>query len=715
MPREVEIKLVLNADKYTEGIRNAIKENKKLDETVQKGSKQRLGLIEAEARRVDILTEKRKKARSIEEIKLYNRLLEDAKTRLQGLESASDSIGKKTSSSFLASMKALVGLTTAMTAFKKVMESTKSTSELLKREISAVKGVIDELARSIASGNFEQLGKRLSNAARSAREYTDRMEDLENLTRSLQMREAERAVQLEKLRILWRNESLDYVKRKEAAEEYIRIVKEGEEDALKVARERYDAIIKRAMVASRLTKEEIEQKLREGVVSEQAVEDARAYLALLAEMDKEKNKYKTEVSPEGVIYKVFVGGDPEKIDELQKKIDAVPQSVKNMSKELKGWDLVTDEMRQSITDAYVQIMDIQAKAISSTIRANNLIGKELFSIPKLLGTDFMGLPEEELEYFIKRLFEIRQEVIKFNEDLMKDATDILIKSGDNAKKYNEVILKENKINDNQLRDERLKALKESLREISDVVSQIINKELELAQREREIYDQRILEAQNALDAEISLYQAGYASNVAAKQKEIEELKKLREQALRDEEAAMKRQMAMEKIQQGVNIFTSATQLLKSYTKLGPLGLPLAAAAIALMFTLLTSVKKRSSETIKLAEGGHGEIKGRTHSQGGEPFLSHVEVEAGERWGVLNRAANRRYGRIFDRMVDAFNRHEIESIDPVNNILVENTGPNKRLDEVNKNLKSIKGKENILNLSDRIIIQKGCTTKVIKKR
>ena len=60
-------------------------------------------------------------------------------------------------------------------------------------------------------------------------------------------------------------------------------------------------------------------------------------------------------------------------------------------------------------------------------------------------------------------------------------------------------------------------------ETTQVISDIIDRTVQGAQRNRELLDTRIAETQRSLELETELYKAGYASNVAAKQKELAEL------------------------------------------------------------------------------------------------------------------------------------------------------------------------------------------------
>jgi len=107
-----------------------------------------------------------------------------------------------------------------------------------------------------------------------------------------------------------------------------------------------------------------------------------------------------------------------------------------------------------------------------------------------------------------------------------------------------------------------------------------------------------------------------------------------------------------------------------------------------MFGAFAAAKTQASSATKLAEGGSGSdtgvVTGKRHSQGGERFTDHIEVEGGEAWGVLSRPATQKYGEVFHEMVSSFNKDKMPSFVPISNsIMVENNGPNTRLDKVIK--------------------------------
>lgn len=233
---------------------------------------------------------------------------------------------------------------------------------------------------------------------------------------------------------------------------------------------------------------------------------------------------------------------------------------------------------------------------------------------------------------------------------------------------------------------KIEAIKEVTNALTDAMDEIYSRRLENAERTREILDRQISETQRSLELEAQLYEDGYANNVDAKRKELEELQKQRQQALVEEQKAIKQQQAIERISQAINIASSASNILKQFTKLGPVGLALASVAIASLFTIWASTKAKAYSATELAEGGSGDdsgmITGKRHSQGGEKFLDHVEVESGESWGVLSRPASEKYGKVFHEIVNSFNKDQMPQFMPVsNNVRVENSGPNSRLDKV----------------------------------
>jgi hypothetical protein len=268
--------------------------------------------------------------------------------------------------------------------------------------------------------------------------------------------------------------------------------------------------------------------------------------------------------------------------------------------------------------------------------------------------------------------------------------------------------------------EQINALKEAASTIMGIIDEVNQKRVDEAQRRRELLDTQISEIQSELETEAELQKAGFASNVDAKRKELAELKKQRDTALIKEEEAIKKQQAWERTTQAISLATSAANILKSLTaSLGPVGLILAVGAIAGLYKLFADAKAKATEVTTYAGGGL--VGGRSHSQGG----TMVEAEKGE--FITNKKQTTKFKSLLEainnddrRMIfNSFNKLSPELLGgtTVNNVVVENDGPNKRLDKVNEQLTRLNRKqsrEEIIELGNQTIHRKGNVTRTIRR-
>jgi len=273
-------------------------------------------------------------------------------------------------------------------------------------------------------------------------------------------------------------------------------------------------------------------------------------------------------------------------------------------------------------------------------------------------------------------------------------------------------------------DEQQKA-EDNLRTAVDtmvgVMDDIFANRVEDAQRNRDLIDEQIEYTSDALDREMELAKLGYANNVAAKQKELEALKKEREKALKEEEKALKAQRALDTVMQLSSLVTATANIIKSMSGMGVVGTVLSIAAIAAMFSTFAAAKSQAAKATKLAEGGVGTVDGRSHAEGGEPFLNHVEVERGEMWGVLSKPATAKHGREFAQIVTSFNKDNLvmERADAPNNYInVDVNQTNSRLDKVEYQLIKLNrhfgSKKEIHDLGSVRIEKIGNKTRIIRK-
>ncbi len=206
----------------------------------------------------------------------------------------------------------------------------------------------------------------------------------------------------------------------------------------------------------------------------------------------------------------------------------------------------------------------------------------------------------------------------------------------------------------------IEALKQTGAIILDQVSQIMQADIAAAEKHTQLIESRLSDAENQLEKEKDLQEQGLANNVDAKQKEIAQLKIEREKALEEEKKAQKAQLLLDSATQLSSLITATANIWKANSSIPYIGTALAIAGTALMWGSFAAAKIKASQAIdaKAEYGAYGDdsgmVVGKRHSQGGERFIDHLEVEHGERWGILNRTASNKYATLFPEMISSMN-------------------------------------------------------------
>ncbi len=174
-----------------------------------------------------------------------------------------------------------------------------------------------------------------------------------------------------------------------------------------------------------------------------------------------------------------------------------------------------------------------------------------------------------------------------------------------------------------LSSEQKDALKKGFSFLSDQIQTIVDKEKELADLRVENSERVVDQLQQDLELELQKMEAGYASNVTLKEKELADAKKRQAEALKLQEQALKKQQQLEAMAQAISLISATANILKNYSAMPVVGQILAIAEIATMWGTFAAAQIKAKELTKMGEGG--EIEGKKHSEGGVP----VEAEGGE--------------------------------------------------------------------------------------
>ena len=216
-------------------------------------------------------------------------------------------------------------------------------------------------------------------------------------------------------------------------------------------------------------------------------------------------------------------------------------------------------------------------------------------------------------------------------------------------------------------------VKAAAAEIVGALGQVTAARLEEAQAAVQAADAKVQAAETALEREIELQQAGFASNVTARQQELDSAKAARAEAVAEQQKAARQQLALDSVQQASGIVSASVNLVKTWSAI-PFGVGLIAAAaqVASIFALIANVraKSRAISAQQFRKGGSGwlsddgYVSGRSHEQGGHL----LEVEHGELMQVGDDGGKRRVAIVrrervaqyFD-LLDAANRNDREAM------------------------------------------------------
>ncbi len=387
-----------------------------------------------------------------------------------------------------------------------------------------------------------------------------------------------------------------------------------------------------------------------------------------------------------------------------------------------------EEEEKNFKDAKTRAYDNQAE-INDLEYQLELQGLDL----KDEATD-KNIAELDARYLQRKITALKARYATETDEELKLILDKEIALAEGAKKAAEKIGEKSKFNffeaigvtDPEDVDKVKSLFAETVNNVAFALSEITSARLEEAQKRRSILEDQISDTTAALDREIEIAKLGYANNVDAKRKELEELEKQRAKAIEDEKKAAKAQQAVDTAMQVMSLITATANIFKGFSALPIVGQVLAVAAVASMFAAFAASKVKAAAAAKLSEGGHGDetgvITGKRHSQGGERFIDHIEVEQGERWGVLNRRASSKYGKAFGEIVNSFNRDKLPVMTPSemgdNNITVDVSQTNERLDRVHYQLlqlnKKFSPRKEVTDTPTMRIEKIGNKTRIIRK-
>jgi hypothetical protein len=218
-----------------------------------------------------------------------------------------------------------------------------------------------------------------------------------------------------------------------------------------------------------------------------------------------------------------------------------------------------------------------------------------------------------------------------------------------------------------LDNEQKSAIKEATSFVMDNIGDMIDAEIRLAEIKLEKAREQVDRAYDFLQLEMEARNQGYANNVETANKELQLARETEAKALEQKKKAQLAQERLNTIEQASSLITASANIWKTFSTLGPFGIPAAVSAIALMFGSFLGAKIKakqviSTETEEYAEGHVELLEGGSHKSGKDIPLGKTSkgkerrAEGGEILAVVNKRSVAKYGasKIFD-IVNSVNK------------------------------------------------------------
>lgn len=151
--------------------------------------------------------------------------------------------------------------------------------------------------------------------------------------------------------------------------------------------------------------------------------------------------------------------------------------------------------------------------------------------------------------------------------------------------------------------EEFDALKQGVSLAVSELGRLFDARAEFARQAVEIRQQNISDLREDLALQLQLNEEGFASNVEGVRRQLEEEQKAREQALEQQRKAQQAQVALETVTQASSLITASANIFQSLSAAGPIGIGIAIATIATMFSAFAASKAKAFEAARLYDGG----------------------------------------------------------------------------------------------------------------
>jgi len=353
------------------------------------------------------------------------------------------------------------------------------------------------------------------------------------------------------------------------------------------------------------------------------------------------------------------------------QLEAEKESLENGFAELEKLQADSAEERIKIAKDAKAIQDKFAEVDAATFEGNQLALRKAFFSRKRSADEIKKFEEQLADE--KERFDLRQQAKALQRQLDFDKTLTEVEKISIQKRINNLNEAIDQVGEGKakepfsfakllgLTDDQFKAVEDGVSRIIDSINPVLDARIEAARKERELAEERVKLAEETVEKEKEQQEKGNANNLALAQKQLADEKAARDKALKEEQDATRAKNALETLQQTTSLITASANIFQSLSAIPFVGVPLAIALIATMFTAFAAAKINATKASKTPLRAGGKLSGPDHEHGGididingRPSRFNAE---GDEW-VINRKDSKEH----DNFLHDLNRGKFRGVD-----------------------------------------------------
>lgn len=206
--------------------------------------------------------------------------------------------------------------------------------------------------------------------------------------------------------------------------------------------------------------------------------------------------------------------------------------------------------------------------------------------------------------------------------------------------------------------EQISALNSVFDQAKEALNSWMDARKAAADQAKELADDEVSAAENALNREIELRNQGYANDVALREKELADAKEKQKKAVELQAKYKKEQVLLDAALQASSMITASANIFKQFPIY--VAIPMLATLWGAFGYAKIQAYQQAEKSIKFKEGGVMLLEGGSHESGHDvnlgigPDGSNLRAEGGEYFAVINKRSSRKYGSQIPAVVNALN-------------------------------------------------------------